>query len=89
MLKICNMKLKKNVAVSETGFLFDPNTGESFSLNETGKFIVRLFSEGKSEKDVIETVMQKYDVDAHSLQRYMDDFMLMLGQFNLTEKEGN
>jgi hypothetical protein len=34
------MRLKKNIAVSESGFVFDPNTGDSFSLNKIGLEIV-------------------------------------------------
>ena len=39
------MKLKKNIAVSETGFLFDPNTGESYNLNNTGQLIIKLLAD--------------------------------------------
>ena len=36
------MKLKRNIAVSESGFLFDPTSGESYSLNEQGLEILNL-----------------------------------------------
>ena len=81
------MKLKKNIAVSESGFVFDPGTGESFNLNDTGQLIVRLISENKKESEIMEIVMAKYDVDSQSLQRYMHDFTLLLRQYNLIEKE--
>ncbi len=85
--KISIMKLKANVAVSETGFLFDPNTGESFSLNKTGQFILKLLKDNKDEAEVLEAVMEKYEVDPAVFQRYMDDFVRMLEQFNLLERE--
>jgi hypothetical protein len=81
------MRLKKNIAVSESGFLFDPGTGESFNLNKTGQLIVKLLSEGKSESEIMETVMERYDVDPQVLQRYMNEFTLLLSQYNLIEKE--
>ncbi|MBN2615143.1 MAG: PqqD family protein [Bacteroidales bacterium] len=81
------MKLKKNIAVSENGFLFDPNSGESYSLNKTGQLIVKLISEGKSEAEIIENIMEKYDVESNALQRYLDDFIMMLQQMNLLQKE--
>lgn len=81
------MKLKKNIAVSENGFLFDPNSGESYSLNKTGQLIVKLISEGKTEAEIIENIMEKYDVESSALQRYMDDFIMMLQQMNLLQKE--
>jgi alpha-N-acetylglucosamine transferase len=81
------MKLKKNIAVSENGFLFDPTTGESYSLNKTGQLIVKLISEGNSEAKIIESIQAKYDVESAALQRYLDDFIMMLQQMNLLEKE--
>ena len=52
-----------------------------------GQFIVKLLSEGKKESDIIQIVLEKYDIEADSFQRYMDDFTMMLGQYNLIEKE--
>jgi len=36
------MKLKNNIAISETGFVFDPNSGDSYSLNTIGKEILEM-----------------------------------------------
>ena len=83
------MKLKKNIAVSETGFLFDPNTGESYNLNKTGQLIIKLLSDEKNENEIMQVVLERYDVESHVFQRYMDDFMMMLNQFSLIEKEEN
>lgn len=79
------MKLKKNIAVSETGFLFDPNTGESYNLNKTGQFIVKLLAEKMSEEQVMNAVMEKYEIEPIAYQRYMDDFSVMLKQFGIIE----
>lgn len=81
------MRLKTNIAVSETGFLFDPNSGESFNLNKTGQFILRLLKENKEESEIIETVMSQYQVETDVLQKYLDDFIRMLRQYNLLERE--
>ena len=83
------MKLKKNIAVSETGFLFDPNTGESYNLNNTGQLIIKLLADEKSENEIMQVVLEKYDVESSVFQRYMDDFIMMLNQFSLIEKEEN
>ena len=32
------MKIRENLAVSDNGFVFDPETGESFTVNEVGVF---------------------------------------------------
>lgn len=81
------MKLKKNIAVSESGFLFDSNSGESYSLNKTGQQIVNMISEGKTENEIKKIILKEYDVESDALQRYFDDFIRMLQQMNLLEKE--
>ena len=42
---IRHMKLRKNVAVSEAGLLFNPVNGESYSLNPIGVDILNLIRE--------------------------------------------
>ncbi len=82
-----SMKLKKNIAISESGFLFDPSSGDSFNLNKTGQQIVKMLSEGKSENAIIRSILEEFKVEKHTLQRYLDDFYSMLRQFNLIENE--
>lgn len=81
------MKLKENIALSESGFLFDPNSGESFSVNSPGKEIVKLLSEGKSNKEIESYIVSHYDTDEKTFQRYMDDFMHSLRRLNLVEND--
>ena len=81
------MKLKDNVAISESGFLFDSNTGESFSVNATGKEILKLVSKGESMSDIEQVILEKYDIDSLTFQRYIDDFSHTLRRFMLIENE--
>lgn len=81
------MKLKNNIAVNENGFLFDPNSAESYSLNKTGQLIIKLIAEGKTEAEITETVTAQYDVESIVLQRYLNDFTMLLQQMNLLQKE--
>ena len=39
--------LKKNIAVSESGFVFNPTSGDSFSLNTVGTEILKLMKDGR------------------------------------------
>ena len=34
------MKINRNLAISENGFVFNPTTGDSFSVNEIGALII-------------------------------------------------
>jgi len=79
------MKLKKNIAVSETGFLFDPNSGESFSLNETGKKILQFLKEEKPEEEISEWFVKNYEVDQATFENNFNDFITVLQNFRITE----
>ena len=77
--------LKKNIAVSESGFVFNPTTGDSFSLNSVGTEILRLMKDGKSENDIKNTIRAWYDIDEETLDKDYYDFLKMLGQFKLLD----
>ncbi len=79
------MKLKKNIAVSETGFVFDPSTGDSFTLNPEGLMILEMIKQGKSQNEISAEITSKYDVDASSFERYFYDFVATLKQMQLIE----
>lgn len=81
------MKIKSNIAISDSGFVFDPSTGESFTFNPTGLEIFRYLKDDKSFDEISEIIIDKYDVDEHSFERYYFDFLSMLKQFQLVENE--
>ena len=79
------MKLKKNIAISESGFVFDPTSGESFSLNPIAIEILNMLQEGKGQGDISGFVMNKYDVERDTFENNYFDFVGMLKQFSLLE----
>lgn len=81
------MKLKKNIAISESGFVFDPSSGDSFSLNTVGKEILELLNQNMSPEDIRKTMQEKYDVDDLSFEKYYYDFINTLKHYNLVENE--
>jgi len=81
------MKLKRNIAVSESGFLFDPTNGESYSLNEQGLEILSLMKEGRSNAEITAHMTENYDITADEFEKYYIDFMGLMRQFKLLEDE--
>ena len=82
------VKIKKNIAISDSGFVFDPGSGDSYTLNPSGLEIVQLIKSGKDFKEILETVSEKYEVDSDSFERYFYDFVATLDQLHLTEPDG-
>lgn len=77
------MELKKNVNVSDNGFVFDANSGDTFTLNETGVFILKLLQEHRSEPQIVELLSSEFEVDALTAERNTMDFVAMLKKNNL------
>lgn len=81
------MKLKNNIAVSESGFVFDPSTGDSYSLNEVGVDIVNMLNKASSSDEIIRELLKKYEADKSTIEKNYYDFVDMLKQYNLIENE--
>lgn len=79
------MKLKKNIATSEEGFIFNPSTGDSFSTNVIGTEIISLLKEDKPIHEIIQTICKKYDVDQSLFERDLDDFTSQLKDYTILE----
>lgn len=72
------MKLRKNIATSEEGFVFNPGTGDSFSTNPIGTEIISLLKDDNSLKQIIDSISDKYDVDKNQFEKDLDDFVSQL-----------
>jgi hypothetical protein len=80
------MRLKKNIATSETGFVFNPSTGDSFSTNPIGAEILLYLKEGLPSSTIKNMLLEKYDVDPKQLEKDWDDYLSQLKDGNLLEQ---
>ena len=71
------MLIKGNIALSENGFVFNPSTGDSFTMNSTGREVMILIKEGKNINQITELMVDKYDVDRVTLERYLGSEKMM------------
>ena len=79
------MRLKKNIATSESGFVFNPSTGDSFSSNPIGAEILLDLKEGINIQEIKKNILEKYEVEANQLEKDWDDFVGQLRDGNLLE----
>lgn len=75
--------IPENLAVSDSGFLFLPNTGETFSLNEMGRVIFRMLQQKKSEEEIISHICEEFEMDRSIVSRDIDDFVSQLKNYSL------
>lgn len=81
------MELNRNIAISESGFIFNPLTGDSFSANPVGQDIIRLLKEEKSKEEIIKDLHKKYGIDKTTAEKDLYDFFLMLRNFQLLKED--
>jgi len=68
------MEKLKRLALNEEGFIFDPETGNSFVTNQTGLFILKKLREGLSEEEIIKALTEEFEVDENTARRDFYDF---------------
>lgn len=79
------MKVRKNIAISDSGFLFNPSTGDSFSMNPIGHEILQMIQDEKSEMDIIDEITANYAIDKNTVEKDLYDFINMLKTHKLIE----
>ncbi len=79
------MNIKKHIAVSESGVLFNGSTGDSFSVNPIAAEILEMIKSNLPEEEMKIKISDKYDVTPERLDGDLYDFLAHLRQLNLVE----
>lgn len=79
------MKLKKNIATSEDGFIFNPGTGDSFSTNSIGTDIISMLKDEKTIQFINDNICAKYDADQNQFEKDLDDYLAQLKDFSILD----
>jgi hypothetical protein len=82
------MNIQKNIAISDSGLLFNPATGESFSVNPIGLEIINLLRQGKNDEEISEAIITNYHTEMPVIERDLHDFIHMLKQYQLADTNG-
>ena len=81
------MKIKSNLAVSDSGFIFNPSNGDSFSTNTVGSDIIRLLKAGNSFDSIKKEIIEKYEVDEILFEKDFHDFVSQLQDYYLVSND--
>ncbi|MFA9470557.1 MAG: HPr-rel-A system PqqD family peptide chaperone [Deltaproteobacteria bacterium] len=79
----------KDLAVSETGFVFDPYSGATFSLNASALCLLRGLKEGLGRDELIAQLEESFDVTDADLSRDIDEFLELLRYNGVLPHEGS
>jgi coenzyme PQQ synthesis protein D (PqqD) len=79
------MEIKRNIAISDNGFVFDPTTGDSYSVNPIGLEIIQMLKDGKEEKEIKKYLTEQYLADNDTIEKDLYDFNIQLQNFKLMQ----
>ncbi len=71
----------QRLAISESGFVFDPVSGHNFTVNETGLTILRLLQKDTEIKPILSQLSAEYDASERDIERDILEFAGVLRDF--------
>ena len=83
------MKIKKDIALSDSGFVFNPSSGESFSTNGMGVELFNYIKEGKLFSEIRNIILEKYDTNESTFEKDYQDFVAILEYNHLLDTSSN
>ena len=75
-----SQELYHRLALSESGFVFDPVSGQSFTVNETGIELLRLLQQSTDLQEIQTALADIYDAQPNEFERDINDFTSSLSE---------
>ncbi len=70
-----SIEVMRRLAISESGFVFDPVSGHSLIANDTGRTVLRLLQQGIHLEQVLDSLEQEYEASPQELERDVLEFI--------------
>jgi hypothetical protein len=70
----------KDLAISESGFIFDPMSGATFTVNPVGACIIHALREGCQRLEIIARLRGHFTVEGADLDSDLGEFIRLLVQ---------
>lgn len=73
----------KELAISENGFVFDPHSGGTFTLNATGQLIMKGLRDALTAEELVELLRANFADVTRNVSEDVQDFLRTLSDFGL------
>ncbi|MCA9598695.1 MAG: HPr-rel-A system PqqD family peptide chaperone [Myxococcales bacterium] len=74
----------RQLALSDSGFVFDPVTGHTFTVNAAGLIVLSALKEGQSTDAIVKRLRDEMEMDgSEDVARDVDDFLARLAEQGL------
>lgn len=71
----------RQLALSDSGFLFDPRSGQSYSLNPSAVEALEMFRLGLSVRQAAEELAKNYATNAEQAESCLESFIQQMGRY--------
>jgi hypothetical protein len=61
--------------LNDRGYVFDPNTGESYQLSATGLAVVKGLLHGETVAAILDSIIRRHEVDPLAARADLDAFL--------------
>jgi PqqD family protein of HPr-rel-A system len=76
----------RDLALSDQGFVFDPLSGYTFTVNPTGLLVLRLLKEGRGTAAIVHELQETFELDGgEDVGRDVDEMILRLREQGLVK----
>jgi PqqD family protein of HPr-rel-A system len=76
-------QISQELAFSQRGFLFDPRTGLTYTLNKTGAVVFNGLRDGSTVPAITANLVREFEVETDIAERDVKDFVQQLTDFGL------
>ena len=77
------MQKLSQLAISSEGFIFNPATGDSFQVSQTGLDVINGMRDGRGDEEIVAKLAETYEVAPEDARRDVADFRGTLRAFGL------
>ena len=80
-----SMKIERltQLAINDSGFIFDPTTGQAYNSNPIGVEIINSLKEGMDIQQIVDLFESEYEVSKNELEVDVMDFVQSLKSYFL------
>jgi PqqD family protein of HPr-rel-A system len=76
----------RELALSDSGFVFDPMTGHTYTVNPSGLLVLRMLKEGTEPTQMAQRLAEEFSVESgEDPIRDLQDFIMQLQESGLAK----
>jgi PqqD family protein of HPr-rel-A system len=79
--------LLADFALSDSGFIFDPRSGATFTVNVTGLAVLQALRAGKEQRAIAGLLREQFADVRDDVKDHVDDFVRSLRQLGLAQRQ--